>query len=99
MYAARQNKEKVSRRIDSASGGARQRVKLENTHGMKQSNANGICQLIKSEYDNSVQIYDNDDGKKQYALIIGTQTGKNVNFMGHSGLMFEGYYGPNQEHW
>lgn len=29
MYEARQNKEKVSRRIDAANGGARQRVKME----------------------------------------------------------------------
>lgn len=34
MYEARQNKEKVSRRIDAAGGGARQRVKFENTGRM-----------------------------------------------------------------
>lgn len=78
----------------------RQRVELENTHGIKQSNANGILQLINSKYDNSVQIYDNGNNQeKKYALIIGTQTGRDVNFMGHSGLMLEGYYEPTQEHW
>lgn len=100
MYEVRQNKEKVSRRIDGG-GMAKQRMQLENTFGMKQSDANGILQLIKSDYDNSVEIYDNGkdakEHEKRYALIIGTQTGGDVNFMGHSGLMLEGYYEGNED--
>lgn len=68
--------------------------------------SNSICRLlpiqrkIQSDY-GSFQIGDTDnkDNTECYALIIGTQTGNNVNFMGHSGLMLEGYFEPKQEHW
>ena len=70
MYEARQNKEKVSRRIDAAGGGARQRIKMNRQ--TKSNFLGGIAQL------RAVDIYCNIDGT--YRVGHGRQSSRKFHF-------------------
>lgn len=89
MYEARQNKEKVSRRIESAGGGARQRMKIMDDNrsliqGKKQTDLNSSIQRWKPEYkENSTDP--NDDERIVYLI---NETGS---WHGHTVLAVEGW--------
>lgn len=91
MYEARQNKEKVSRRIDSGSGGARQRVKMMDDNKFliqskkqNQIELNSLIQRWKPGYkDNGT---DPDDNERIVYLI--DETGS---WHGHTVLAVEGW--------